>query len=208
MLKNSKRPVSSLFRSPAVELFLHEHPRPAASRSSGSAESGRAPITQGNDGALLHELVLRHSRHPRAVAEERQDPLPGERPVTTALAAGRSRHGGEWKEEREGRRLARRGGTATGASPIALRRIGPSPAVRRDRPKRTRRDDRGGAGRAIRGGFRRARRAISLASTGATRQPPSVTRPRVFQIEILSLTRAPPAPPFIARVSTTPARRR
>merc|ERR1712216_440418 len=29
--------------------------------SSGSAESGRAPITQGNDGALLHELVLRHS---------------------------------------------------------------------------------------------------------------------------------------------------
>merc|ERR1712216_435916 len=45
--------------------------------SSGSDESGRAPITQGNDGALLHELVLRHSRHPRAVAEERQDPVPG-----------------------------------------------------------------------------------------------------------------------------------
>ena len=33
--------------------------------------------SDGEDGALLHELVLRHSRYRSVVAEERQDPLPG-----------------------------------------------------------------------------------------------------------------------------------
>ena len=43
--------------------------------------------SDGEDGALLHELVLRHSRHARSVAEERQDPLPGAPPLLVADVA-------------------------------------------------------------------------------------------------------------------------
>ena len=43
-----------------------------------NARTGRLRSRSAGDaGALRHELVLRHPRAPRVVAEERQDPLPG-----------------------------------------------------------------------------------------------------------------------------------
>ena len=60
-----------------LPIFLIDRLQTARGLSHNEARGAAVRRSVSDDGAFLHELVLRHSRHARAVAKERQDPVPG-----------------------------------------------------------------------------------------------------------------------------------